>query len=80
MIYATPKTTGIPQKVETFGWKYAKGSTFPEDFVKVKIIYKSYYDDELYNDALAYIEDGKWKWANDNSEIKVDVLAWKGIS
>lgn len=66
------------KKIET--WIPVKGDTgvFPQDEHSVQVTFLSFFDHKTpYCDAFAYRKNGKWYWSLDDSDVTVEITAWK---
>lgn len=59
------------------GWVSVGAGLFPEDKKTVQVTYIGYYDGKPYCDAFAYRLNGEWKWFDDDTNINVEVTAWR---
>lgn len=64
-------------KNQIIDWIPANSGILPEEGENVQVTYLGYYDDKPYCDGMAYLENGKWYWSDDNEEIIVKITAWK---
>ena len=58
-------------------WIPVSSGLYPDDGEKVQVTYLGWYDKKPYCDEFAYRLDGGWLWSTDDSEVKVEIIAWK---
>lgn len=56
-------------------WHNAKTDP-PEDNIPVLVAYLGYYDKKPYNDASAYIVNGKWYWKSSEESVLAEITHW----
>ncbi|WP_278951303.1 hypothetical protein [Anaerobutyricum hallii] len=58
-------------------WVPVNTGLFPEEQEAVQVTYLGYNDHKPHCDAFAFLENGKWYWSLDESDVKVPIIAWQ---
>lgn len=58
-------------------WIPVSTGIFPNDLEVVQVTYLGFCDGKPYCDEFAYRNSGKWYWQHDDSDVRVEIIAWK---
>ena len=58
-------------------WIPVSSGLYPDDMKSVQVTYIGYNDHKPYCDAFAYRIYDKWYWTLDDSNVIVEITAWK---
>lgn len=58
-------------------WIPVSSGVLPDDKENVQVTYLGYYDKIPYCEAFAYRDKGSWYWSLDDSDVVVEITAWK---
>ena len=58
-------------------WVPVNSGMLPEEREAVQVTYLEYNDHKPHCDAFAFLEDGRWYWSLDESDVKVPIIAWQ---
>lgn len=58
-----------------YEWHNAKTDP-PKDNIPVLVTYLGIYDKQPYNDEIAYISRGKWRWKSSDENVLVEITHW----
>lgn len=62
---------------EKYNWIPTSSGLFPNDLEDVQVTYVGYNDHKPYCNAFAYRKENKWYWTLNESQSKVEIIAWK---
>lgn len=63
--------------MENNNWIPVSSGLFPDELENVQVTFIGYNDHVPHCEAFAYRNDEEWYWALDDSEVKVEITAWK---
>ena len=58
-------------------WIPVSSGLFPEDEEDVQVTFIGYNDHAPHCEAFAYRNEGDWYWSLNDTEVKVEITAWK---
>ena len=64
-------------KMENNNWMSVSSGLYPDDMEDVQVTFIGYNDHVPHCEAFAYRNEGKWYWSLDDSDVNVEITAWK---
>ena len=64
-------------KMENNNWTSVSSGLYPDDMEDVQVTFIGYNDHAPHCEAFAYRNEGKWYWSLDDSDVNVEITAWK---
>ena len=64
-------------KMENNNWMSVSSGLYPDDMEDVQVTFIGYNDHAPHCEAFAYRNEGKWYWSLDDSDVNVEITAWK---
>lgn len=65
------------RETENNNWIPISSGLFPDELEDVQVTFIGYNDHVPHCEAFAYRNDEGWHWSCDDSEVKVEITAWK---